>query len=180
MPAAVPVLLISGSMGAGKTTVMGEISDLLMEADLPHATLDFDCLSQVHPHASDDPHGSRLAFRNLASVWPNYRDAGVERLVIARVVETRAELACYRDAIPGAEIVLCRLTAPVRTMHERLALREPGIYLPRFRERSTELDGILRTAAVEDFAVDNGPGRNITDVARAVLERAGWGDLLGN
>ena len=178
MPAPVSVLLISGSMGAGKTTVMGEISDLLMEANVSHATLDFDCLSQVHPHASDDPHGSRFAFRNLASVWPNYRDAGVKRLVIARVVETRAELACYRDAIPGAEIVLCRLTAPTRTMHERLALREPGIYLPRFRARSTELDQILADADVEDFSVDNGPDRNITDVARAVLRRANWGDLV--
>ena len=174
MSARVSVLLISGSMGTGKTTVMGEISDLLMEADVPHATLDFDCLSQVHPHASDDPHGSRLAFRNLASVWPNYRSAGVDRLVIARVVETRAELACYRDAIPGAEIVLCRLTAPVRTMHERLTLREPGIYLPKFRARSTELDQILQAAEVEDFTVDNGPDRDITDVAREVLEQARW------
>ena len=49
MPEHVPVLLLSGSMGAGKTTVMGEISDLLQEADVSHATLDFDCLSQIHP-----------------------------------------------------------------------------------------------------------------------------------
>lgn len=174
MPERVPVLLISGSMGAGKTTVMGEIADLLIEAQVSHATLDFDCLWEAHPHPPDDPSGSRLAFRNLASVWPNYRDAGVERLVIARVVERRSELTHYRDAIPGAEIALCRLTAPVDTMHDRLRLREPGIYLPKFLARSTELDRILGEACVEDFTVDNGPERLITDVAREVLQRSGW------
>lgn len=161
-------------MGAGKTTVIGEIADLLTETDISHATLDFDCLAQVHPHTPDDPHGSALAFRNLKSIWPNYRAAGVGRLVIARVVEQREELAGYRDAIPGADIVLCRLTAPVETMHDRLRLREPGIYQPKFLARSTELDRVLTDARVEDFAVSNGPDRNITDVAREVLRRAGW------
>ena len=59
-------------------------------------------------------------------------------------------------------------------MHNRLRLREPGIYLPKFLARSTELERILSDARVEDFAVSNGPDRNITDVAREVLQRAGW------
>ena len=167
------VLLLSGSMGAGKTTVMGEVSDLLQEADVPHATLDFDCLSQIHPRTGDDPQAG-LGFRNLQSIWPNYHAAGIARLVIASVVEMRAELAHYRDAIPGAEVVLCRITAPIETMHSRLRQREPGIYLPKFLARSTELDATLRATEAEDFAVDNGPRRNITDVAREVLGRAGW------
>ena len=170
----VPVLLLSGSMGAGKTTVMGEIADLLTEADISHATLDFDWLAQIHPHTPDDPHGSALAFRNLKTIWPNYRAAGVERLVIARVVERRDELASYRDAIPGADIVLCRLIAPIETMHDRLRMREPGMYQAKFLARSTELDRVLSDARVEDFAVSNGPERTITDVAREVLQRAGW------
>lgn len=174
MPKRVPLLLLSGSMGAGKTTVMGEVSDLLQEADIPHATLDFDCLAQIHPRSADDRYGSRLAFQNLAAIWPNYRLAGIDRLVIARVVEEPAELDRYRAAIPGCEPVVCRITAPVETMHDRLRQREPGIYLPKFLARSTELDGILRSAAIEDFTVDNGPERNITEVAREVLDRAGW------
>ena len=75
MPENVPVLLLSGSMGAGKTTVMGEVSDLLQEADVPHATLDFDCLSQIHPRAGDDPRAAGLGYRNLQSIWPNYHAA---------------------------------------------------------------------------------------------------------
>ena len=170
----VPVLLLSGSMGAGKTTVMGEITDLLIEADVSHAALDFDWLWQVHPHQTDDPDGSKLAFRNLKAIWPNYRAAGVERLVIARAVENRSELAHYREAIPSAEIVVCRLTAPIETMHDRLRLREPGIFQRRFLARSTELERTLSDARLEDFAVANGADRNITVVAREVLQRAGW------
>ncbi len=30
------VLVISGSMGSGKTTVLGEASDILTEAGIPH------------------------------------------------------------------------------------------------------------------------------------------------
>lgn len=122
----VPVLLLSGSMGAGKTTIMGEISDLLIEANVSHACVDFDGLSLIHPRAADDPHGFALAFRNLSSIWTNYRAAGIERLVIAAVVERRSELAHYEEAVPGAEIVLARLLAPIATMHDRLRSRDPG------------------------------------------------------
>lgn len=168
------MLLLSGSMGAGKTTVMGEVSDLLIEADVSHACVDFDGLALIHPHAPEDPHGSMLAFRNLKSIWANYRAAGIERLVIAAVIERRSELAQYEEAVRGAEIMLCRLLAPLATMHDRLRSRDPGIYLPQFLARSTELDGILAAGRIEDFTVDNGPGRHITDVAREVLQRAGW------
>ena len=41
----VPVLVISGSMGSGKTTVLSEASGLLAEASIPHAALDLDCLT---------------------------------------------------------------------------------------------------------------------------------------
>ena len=59
-------------------------------------------------------------------------------------------------------------------MHERLRISEPGVNLERALKRATELDGILERAGVEDFVVDNGPGRSICDVASEVLFRAGW------
>ena len=171
-PATVPLLVISGSMGTGKTTVLSEASDLLREAGTPHAAIDLDWLGQMHPER--DPHGQRLAFANLAAVWPNYVAAGAERLIVARVVEDRAELDHYRAAVPGAQPIVCRLTAPLALMHERLRIREPGMILEQALERATELDGILERTGVEDFVVDNGPGRSIGDVAREVLFCAGW------
>ena len=76
--------------------------------------------------------------------------------------------------MPGARTVVCRLTAPLTLMHDRLRVREPGMFQYQALARSTELANILARAAVEDFTVDNGPGRQIGEVALEVLTRAGW------
>ncbi len=170
--ATVPLLIISGSMGAGKTTVLSEASDLLAEAGVAHAAIDLDWLAIMHPQR--DPHGGRLVFANLAAVWPTYATAGADRLIVARVVEDQAELDQYRSAVPGAQPIVCRLTAPIELMRERLRVREPGMFLDQALARASELDGILERAGVEDFVVDNGPGRSVGEVARQVLSSADW------
>ena len=168
----VPMLVISGSMGSGKTTVLSEASDLLTEAGIAHAAIDLDCLSIMYPRQGR--HGQGLMFANLAAVWPVYAAAGAERLLIARVVEDRSELQQYREAVPGAEIVVCRLTASIETMQARLRVREPGMFQAHAVARSVELADILERTRAEDFCVNNGEGCAITEVAREMLSRAGW------
>ena len=56
----------------------------------------------------------------------------------------------------------------------RLRIRVPGADLKRALGLASELDGILEQTGVEDFVVDNGPGRTIGDVAGEVLPRAAW------
>jgi hypothetical protein len=129
MSVTVPMLLISGSMGTGKTTVLYEVSDLLEEADVAHAAIDLDSLAKMHPAHGE--HSDRLMFANLAAVWPVYAAAGADRLVAARVVEDRSELGRYREAVPGAEPIICLLEAPVETMQARLRVREPGMVQAR-------------------------------------------------
>ena len=159
-------------MGAGKTTVLSEASDLLAAAGIAHAAIDLDWLSVMHPQ--NDPYGQRLAFANLAAVWPIYAAAGAERLMVARVIEDRAELDHYRAAVPGAQPIVCRLTAPLALMHERLRIREPGMTFNQQLARAAELADILERAGVEDYVVDNGPGRSVGEVAYEVLSLAGW------
>ena len=159
-------------MGAGKTTVLSEASDLLSQAGISHAAIDLDWLTVMHPQ--QDAYGQHLAIANLAAVWPNYVAAGAERLIVARVIEHEHDLDLYRTAIHGAQPIVCRLTAPVGLMHHRLRVREPGMFQKQALVRSTELDGILERAAIEHFTVDNGSGRHVTDVAREMLTRAGW------
>ena len=172
MPASVTLLVISGSMGTGKTTVLSEASDLLSESGIAHAAIDLDWLAVMHPQS--DPYGQSLAFANLAAAWPAYAAAGAERLIVARVVEDRADLDHYRAAVPGAQPIVCRLTAPLSLMHQRLRIREPGMFLDKALKRAAELADILHRAGVEDFVVDNGPGRSVSAVAREVLSLAGW------
>ena len=168
----IPVLVISGSMGAGKTTVLYEASDILAEVGVPHAAIDLDALSVMFP--LQGPHGEHIAFANLAVVWPIYARAGATRLLIAWVIEERSDLAPIHGAVPNAEPTVCRLTAPLATMQDRLRVREPGMFQQQALARTEELDGVLKRNQPDDFVVDNGPGRPVGDVAREVLATAGW------
>jgi adenylylsulfate kinase len=166
----VDVILISGSMGSGKTTVLAEASDLLAASGLVHAAIDLDTLGIAHL-----PDGARddLTCRNLASVWNNYAAAGVTRLLLAGAVESRAELDRIRNAIPDSDVVVCRLTGQLSTMQQRVSVREPGMLREKFVARVAELEAVLAQAGLEDFSLTN-DGASVTDVARELLARAGW------
>lgn len=164
------VLVVTGSMGAGKTAVLGEASDLLTLFNVAHAAVDLDGLGMYHlprPAAPD------CAFQNLAAVWRNYAAAGIDRLLIAEAMESAADRDRLHDAIPDAEIVVCRLRAALATMQQRVRVRESGMLRERYVARVATLDARLDAAGLEDFSVDT-EGRGITDVAREMLARGGW------
>jgi molybdopterin-guanine dinucleotide biosynthesis protein len=69
------VIVITGSMGAGKTTTMAEASDLLAERGIRHAAIDFDALGLAH--MAGQPRND-LMFRNLDAVCANHAAAGID------------------------------------------------------------------------------------------------------
>jgi len=169
--AAVPVIVITGTMGSGKTTVLGEASDVLTGHGIAHAAIDLDTLAIAHlPGANTGD----LAYRNLASVWQNYAAAGAERLLIAAAVESATDLARIRDAVPGATVLVCRLTASSPTMQERVARRDPGLLQDQFVARVTVLETLLDRVGLEHFALCNDDDCSVTEVARQLLALAGW------
>jgi phage FluMu protein gp41 len=119
-------------------------------------------------------YGKELMFQSLAAVWRIYRERGARRLLVARVIEHDCERAEYRSAVPGAEVTVCRLIAPVGLMQTRLHIREVGSNHDSDLARSTELDGILNDAAVEDVTVENDGTRSVSDVALELLTKANW------
>lgn len=157
-------------MGAGKTTVLGEASDLLTARGVVHAVIDLDALSAA---GLSDTVCTQLTYENLSTVWSNFARAGVTRLLLAEAIETAEELSRIRAAIPDSNVVVCRLTAPVETMQRRLRSREPGMLQQTFLARARELDEVLARARLEDFCVSN-DDRLVTDVAAEVLQLAGW------
>lgn len=169
----VPVLLISGPIGAGKTTVATEAVKLVAEAGIRVAGVDMDALTEVWPRPADDRFNSRLGLRNLAGVWRNAQDMGATRLVVARVIESRAALDGFRDAVPGAEITLVGLRARQETLLERVRVREVGAARQWHLDRVLELSRQMDEAAADDFVVWT-DGREVVDVAREVLRRAHW------
>lgn len=110
----VPTIVVTGPVGVGKTTVASEMRLFLRDADVPHATVDFDQLTARHPRpADDDRWGTKLGLANLAALWRNYEASGARRLLVARVIESRADLDGLRHAVPGADITVVRLRAAI-------------------------------------------------------------------
>jgi hypothetical protein len=163
------VLVISGSMGSGKTTVLNEASDLLKVANVVHAAFDLDQLSiGFFPSAPES-----FAISNLMRLWSGYEGLGVRRVLISEAIETRGDREALRLAFKAHQFLVCRLIARIETMQERVRLREPGIHQGEFVARVVELDRILAAAKVEDFCVEN-ENRSVTEVAREILTRAKW------
>jgi hypothetical protein len=145
---------------------------LLRDAGVPHAVVTLSDVGRLSPPPDDDEWNERIAHRNLAALWSNYAAAGSERLLLERVLEGRGLLDRVTEAVPGAEIVVARLCAPLALCRERIVAREagdPSWYLGA----ADYLDGVFESAAVEDFAVDN-VDRLPAEVAAEVLRRAGW------
>ncbi|KRV48398.1 hypothetical protein AQ490_25515 [Wenjunlia vitaminophila] len=167
-------LLINGAVGVGKTTLAEAVGDLLADAGIPHAVLDLDWLRQSWPAPPGDRFNFGLLLRNLRSIASNYLEVGVTRLVLAGVVEHQDERKQLADAV-GVDLTVCWLRAELPVIHQRLAhrhAREPEA-LQWHLDRSTELDGILGRAAVDDFIIDTTTG-SVSDAAASVIKAANW------
>lgn len=168
----VPTLLLSGTCGSGKSLIALEVHDLLSEAGVGNAMIDLDALTQHWP--ARQPFNGDLKLQNLGALWPNHREHGATHLVLAGVLQERAELDGYHAAIPDAEIVVCRLLAPEALRRERLRRRmPPGPGRDWHLRRTGELERILDAGGAEDVTVVNDE-RPPREVAREVLTRVGW------
>jgi hypothetical protein len=165
--------MLTGTAGAGKTAVAREVGELLWRCSERYAVLDLDAFGEVGPLAEGEFNSSLIA-QNLASVWPNFRAHGVDRLVLARVLSSADEFAAYQRALVDVDIKVVRLVAPVAAVRSRLALRETGVKRPFLLRLAEELDGQLEETALEDFVVENSEHRAVTDVAIEILSRLEW------
>jgi hypothetical protein len=166
-----PALVISGPPGVGKTSVGWRVFDRCTDLGEDPAFADLDLLGAAWPAPEDDPHQSRLKATNLAAVWSNYRQAGSRRLIVAGVVENRAERRQLEEAT-GGPVVICRLDAPDTELAQRVhgRARESGDDLANLVARASELSAQLVAVDVSDYSVGTAD-RTIDDVADEVLAR---------
>ncbi|HWC22169.1 MAG TPA: hypothetical protein VG502_07725 [Flexivirga sp.] len=145
-------LLITGTVGAGKTTTAYAIGDLLRERNISHAVIDLDEFHRLWPPPEGDPFKQQVELANLRAVAANYRAAGATYLVLAGVVlhdRTRYEKAL------GEPVLLCRLRPQLDLVGARLIARhEPGDERDWHVRRAPELEKLLDAAATADLTID--------------------------
>lgn len=116
------VLALHGSPGAGKSTLARALALTLAQAKIPWGVIDMDELSLI------DPYPGRFFPRdNLRSIWPNYVAAVPDiKLIIPTVFADEREVDLLRAVLPGAQLTICELTAPVKILKQRVTEREPN------------------------------------------------------
>ena len=113
-------LILAGPPGAGKTTVLERLTDLLTEDDVRHAALEVEALALTHPWPDED-----AAFVHVELLAGSFRARGYPLLLTAATVEGPEYLSRLLSAIGADERLLVRLDAPPEVLRDRIARREP-------------------------------------------------------
>jgi len=166
---AVNALLLTGTVGSGKTTVLLELGRRLSERGEPHALVDLDWLAWVEASPTSELSVHDVLVANLAASVETFRRAGVTRLVLARHVTRAKEVASIEAALGGAELAVVRLDVPAAVLEARVRARDSGRELG---EHLAELKAATRPEFTH-VAVAN-DGRSITAVADEILGAIGW------
>ncbi len=111
-------ILLTGSVGSGKTRLLRELGELLEEREEPYALVDLDWLAWCRP-AGGLAVGDILV-RNLEAAWKTFAAAGIERLVLARHVERPEDVAALRGALPGVELTVVEGVHTTSPLHLKI------------------------------------------------------------
>jgi adenylylsulfate kinase len=164
-------VLVTGTIGSGKTAVATEMGEILEESGIPCAIVDLDWLGWVHlgRHPIDE-----LIASNLAAMVPNYHAAGVRHYVLARSIGSAEQVAALRGGLDGATpLVVVRLTANKETILGRLRNRDEGRTLQEHVAQAVQFESEQAHAQLADFDVST-DSRSVREVATEVLSWLGW------
>jgi cytidylate kinase len=172
---AAPVLAITGPGGVGKTTVAFEVSRRLEASGTGHALIDTDELDRLFPPPSDDPRKTKLAARNLAAAWANFRASGADRRVILGVMLCLDwELPYIETSVPDADVTVIRLRATEEELLERVWRREVSSGgEAQIRRAFYQLREMDQEPANDALIVETSE-RSVAEVASEIIRRGGW------
>ena len=172
------VVALSGTVGAGKTTIAIELGRRLDAWGYRAVAVDVDGVARSAPPGPDDPFNEQLVVEHLRTMRRAWVEADTDVLLLPRVVESVDQRDSYSEAL-GSPVRVVKVDAPAPTRRQRLLARhEPGPELEWHLARTDELAAILDRLHIEDFAVRNDDGR-LDAVADEIVDRLGWTPLRG-
>ncbi|MGH6804914.1 MAG: hypothetical protein ACREC3_16370, partial [Methyloceanibacter sp.] len=168
------IVLLTGTLGSGKTTVAIEVARVAEGRGVPCAAIDLDWLCWVHPRVPiTDSQRDNLILQNLLSLWFNFHGVGVEYLVLARALLDDTLLAALERVFPQTRVTVLRIDASPQTIERRLTRRDTGEILEEHLRQSAAITIAVEKAALEDAIVLNDCER-VSDVAQQVLDVLAW------
>jgi hypothetical protein len=167
----IDAVLLRAPVGGGKTSVAATLNWVLSDHDVAHAALDLDWLCSSWPRRGQWNRETRT--RNLAAIAREYRAVGLERFVIAGVVELRAEIDEIVDAVGIDAITVCGLRAPVSVLADRVRSRDTGRVRQWHVDRAAVLAEQMANDGLDDLVVDT-DGKDHETVALEIASALGW------
>ena len=163
-------VLLTGTVGSGKTSIAIELGHVLAERSIPTAVIDLDWLGWLVGARSDV---EALIRANLEASWPNFRARGVTHVVLTRTIHDPQHLDSLRRTITDVDLTIVRVTAPNETLEERLRQRDTGAELDEHLSQARRMTQLLDEAAIEDFRLSN--NGSVHEAAAALFRQLGWG-----
>ena len=185
----VPLLLLCGAPGTGKSSVAWEVYWSLMRDGVPVAHVDLDGIGYGPPGLS----GSfDLKFENVAAVWRSYSDAGASAFVVSGLRALREDVRACLASVPGSVATVVVLTVTPEEQRERILGRTNTEYAAERGGGSSAqtpeaLKQVVAAARQElEHEADEIPdavlldtvGVPVVEIARQLLRTTGWPSSL--
>lgn len=162
-------IVITGPVGAGKTTTAMALAEMLEHDDISCAMVDMDQLRWFHPTPEGDPFGETVGRKHLRYMAQTWRELGIPTVILADVIENADGKQALADALPGYDLSVVRLNVEMDRLHARLHNRETERQIAWHLNRAQELQEIMIRNGVGDIIIDVGdenPEQISTEIAR--------------
>jgi broad-specificity NMP kinase len=159
----IPLLWLIGTAGSGKTTTAWALFSQLADEGVRVAYVDCDQLGMAYPARPEDPDNDQVTAQGLGAVWPGFRAAGAQCLIVSGVVERAGTVADYAAQVPDTAMTLVELRVGTEELRDRLIGRDSGYLI----EPAIALAAALEREPLTEHRVDTG-GRSVEDVAKLV------------